>query len=159
MKNNKNTKGFTLIEIIVVISIISIIGVVGTVFIIKGKENSLAKKKEDAFKIFDNALDVYLSNHGEIVSNLQNDVEGSVITLEVLKNEGLVPDNIIDPETKKVVDYKNNYYVLSDAVMLENDTDIDKNGNELCNGRVGINVIKSWNDLSDKVDTSDIIYI
>ena len=116
----KNKKGFTIIEIIAVIAIIGIIGVSGTVLVIKGRENSLNKKRNEAFKVFDNALDVYLSNHSDILTNLEDNVEGAVVTFEVLKNEGLVPDNVLDPETNKVVDYKNNYYVLSDAVMLEN---------------------------------------
>ena len=127
----KNKKGYTLVEIIVVIAIIGIIGVSGTVLVIKGRENSLNKKRNEAFKVFDNALDVYLSNHSEILTNLKDNAEGAVVTFEVLKNEGLVADNIIDPKTNTKVDYKNNYYVLSDAVMLKNEEEAEE---DVCDG-------------------------
>lgn len=152
----KNKKGYTLIEIIIAIALITVIATISIVSITNIKKSSEAKKLNNAFKVFDNALDVYLSNHSEIYENIQNNVEGAVITLEVLKNEGLVSDKIINPITNKLVDYKNNYYVLADAVVDEKNQDVEK----LCDGRVAISVLKSWDELSKNgLDENNVIYI
>ena len=152
----KNKKGYTLIEIIIAIALITVIATISIVSITNIKKSSEAKKLNNAFKVFDNALDVYLSNHSEIYENIQNNVEGAVITLEVLKNEGLVSDKIINPITNKLVDYKNNYYVLADAVVDEENQDEEK----LCDGRVAISVLKSWDELSKNgLDENNVIYI
>lgn len=151
----KNQKGFTLIEIIVSIVLIGIISTISVIVIKNINTKNELKKIEKAYKVFDNALEVYLSNHEEVYKNLNDNVEGAVITLEVLKNEGLVSNNIIDPTTKSKVDYKNNYYVLSNATLLEDKKDTEIN----CDGEVEIEVLKSWKELSDKVDTSSVIYI
>lgn len=154
--SNKKTKGFTLIEIIVAIILLAVIGTSSVVGINYAKDKSKEKKIEKTYSQFDNALDVYLSNHPEVYENLENNVEGAVVTLEVLKNEGLVKDGVIDPITKEKIDYKNNYYVLSDAVLLENPTGSTE---DVCNGQVGLNVLKSWKELSDEIETAEVIYI
>ena len=152
----KNKKGYTLIEIIIAIALITVIATISIVSITNIKKSSEAKRLNNAFKVFDNALDVYLSNHSEIYKNIEDNVEGAVITLEVLKNEGLVSDKIINPITNKVVDYENNYYVLADAVVDEENQDEEK----LCDGRVAISVLKSWDELSKNgLDKSNVIYI
>ncbi|MBQ3021223.1 MAG: type II secretion system protein [Bacilli bacterium] len=151
-------KGFTLIEIIVAIALISIIGVSSVVTINVTKEKNEKKRLEKFYSQFDEALEVYLSSHQEIYTNLQDNVEGAVITLETLKNEGLVKDNIIDPETNQVIDYENKYYILSDAVLLE-DKVTEEDVQNACDGRVEISVINSWGTLKDKVNTSDVIYV
>lgn len=153
-----NKKAFTLLEIIITISIISLVSVsfiVGINFINKKK---LDKQIEKISKTFDNALNVYLSEHSEIYENLSDNVEGAVITLDLLKNEGLIKDKIIDPKTNSAYDYKNNYYVLSDAVLLKTQDEIEKNGENECNGRVEISVFRSWTDISNEASNS-VIYI
>ena len=149
---NKLKNGFTLVEIIVALVLISLISV-GSIVGIKTFSN---KSNNKFYKQFDNALEIYLSDHSEIYTNLSDNVEGAVVTLEVLKNEGLIKDNIIDPNTNEILDYKNNYYVLSDAVLLENE---QPEGEDYCEGQVELEVIKSWETLSGKVDTSDIVYV
>lgn len=152
----KNKKGYTLIEIIIAITLITVIATISIVSITNIKKSSETKRLNNAFKVFDNALDVYLSNHSEIYKNIEDNVEGAVITLEVLKNEGLVSDKIINPITNKVVDYENNYYVLADAVVDEENQDEEK----LCDGRVAISVLKSWDELSKNgLDKNNVIYI
>lgn len=153
-KFNKESKGFTLIEIIVAIVLISVIGVSSVVGVNYAKKVSEEKKIDKTYSQFDEALDVYLSNHPEIYENLESNVEGAVVTLELLKNEGLVTENVINPETNEPIDYENSYYVLSDAVMLSEEAEED-----VCDGQVSLNVLKSWKTLKDKVETSDIIYI
>ena len=150
-----NKKAFTLIEIIVSISIISLISITLIVGINYINKNKLNKKIEKVSSIFDNALNTYLSEHAEIYENLSENVEGAVVTLELLKNEGLIQDNIIDPNTNKAYDYKNNYYVLSDAVLLN---DSEDEAETECNGRVEISVLRSWKDISDAA-TENVIYI
>ena len=154
MKKIKNYKGFTLIEIIVCISLISIICVITFVSISKSNNSKIEK----FYSQFDDALEVYLSTHSEIYDNIYNNVEGAVITLNALKNEGLISDDIIDPETDSIIDYENKYYLLSDAVLLSNVENLEE-GIEQCDGMVEISVLKSWETLKDKVDTSDVIYI
>ena len=146
-----NKKGFTLIEIIVCIILLVLVGV-GSVVGVKVYEN---KSNEKFYKQFDNALEIYLSDHSEIYTNLSDNVEGAVVTLEVLKNEGLIKDNIIDPSTNETLDYSNNYYVLSDAVLLSDEIEEEN----ACKGQVELSVIKSWETLSGKVDTSSVLYV
>ncbi len=148
-----NKKGYTLLEIIIVLGIITIIGV-GSIVGVNIVNN---KKIEKFYDKFDDALSVYLETHNEVYTNLKENVEGSVITLEVLKNEGLISDNLIDPEGNKI-DYENNYYVLSSAKLLDNEED-EEESTDVCEGQVSIEVIKSWETLKDKVDTGNVIYI
>ena len=153
---NRKKHGFTLIEIIVAIGLLTVIGVgsfVGIRSILKNEEN---KKISKTFKKVDEALEIYLANHSEVIENVTDNVEGAVVTLEVLRNEGLIPDNLVDYRTNdnKPLDYKNNYYVLSDAVLLQN----EELGNEsACKGQVSLNVIKNWNLTNH--NTSEVIYI
>ena len=142
----KNKKGFTLIEIIICITLIALIGTGTTVAVV----SSINKKESDILvandETFENALNIYLSNHGEILNNLYNNVEGAVVSLELLKNEGLIVDNLD-------INYKDNYFLLSDAVLVNNPEDGESN----CSGRLSIATIKSW-DLS-KYEPSNVIYI
>lgn len=151
-----NKKGFTLIEIIVCIILIVVIGTGSVVGINYAKNSSTTTKQEKFYKQFDEALEVYLSEHPEIYKNLEENVEGAIVTLEVLKNEGLVKDNQKDPITKEPLDYKNNYYVLADAVLLEDPSGVTEN---TCDGQVSLEVIKRWEILSGSVDTSKVMYI
>ena len=154
----RKKRGFTLIEIIISISIISLVSVIFIVGINYANKKKIDKQIEKVSTIFDNALNVYLSEHSEIYENLSDNVEGAVITLDLLKNEGLIKDKIIDPRTNSVYDYKNNYYVLSDAVLLNSGDEIEENGENECNGRVELNVFRSWKDISDKA-SSGVIYV
>lgn len=140
--------GFTLIEIIICIILITSISVGTTIVVIKNnekKEQNTLKKYETTF---DNALEVYLSNHEEITNNLNNYAKSAAVTLEVLKNDGLISDDLD-------IDYKNNYYLLSNAQLLNNGetTDID-----CANDVVGIEIFKKW-DLSEYEEGKKVIYI
>jgi len=155
-KDNKS--GFTLIEIIVVILLISVVSVSSFVSVRIISNNKEIKKYERFYSQFDDALSLYLALNPEIYENLTNNVEGAIVSLELLKNKGLIADDIKDPTTNDVIDYKNNYYVLSDAVLLKNGEN-EEDTESLCDGRIEIEVIKSWEVLSDKVETDDIIYV
>ena len=140
----KNKRGFTLIEIIICISLIVIIGVSATVVVLKAnktREISILKANE---KKLENALQVYVSNHKEITTNLNNNAKAALVTLETLKNEGLIKDDM-------KVDYKENYFMLSNAVLAPA-------GKFDCeNNVIGIEVFKKW-DLKE-LDGSKVIYI
>ena len=140
----KNKRGFTLIEIIICISLIVIIGVSATVVVLKAnktKEINILKANE---KKLENALQVYVSNHKEITTNLNNNAKAALVTLETLKNEGLIKDDM-------KVDYKENYFMLSNAVLAPA-------GKYDCeNNVIGIEVFKKW-DLKE-LDGSKVIYI
>lgn len=141
-----NKNGFTFIEIIVCIALLSVIGVGATATVV-----SLNNKKENDVLIlneedFENALNIYLSTHNEVLSNLYNSVEGAVVSLELLKNEGLISSDLN-------IDYDDNYFILSDAVLLNNGDNVESE----CNGNVSIQTIKSW-DLKN-VDSSKVLYI
>lgn len=140
----KNKRGFTLVEIIICISLIVIIGVSATVVVLKAnktREINILKANE---KKLENALQVYVSNHKEITTNLNNNAKAALVTLEVLKNEGLIKDDM-------KVDYKENYFMLSNAVLAPA-------GKYDCeNNVIGIEVFKKW-DLKE-LDGSKVIYI
>ena len=139
-----NKKGFTLVEIILCIALLAIVGTGTTIAVVTIANKNETNILEENSKDFENALNIYLETHNEVLNNLYNNVEGAVVSLELLKNEGLIEDNLN-------IDYKKNYFVLSDAVLLS-DGEEDE-----CNGRVLIQTIKSW-DLS-KYDSSDVLYI
>lgn len=139
--------GFTLIEIIICIILITTISIVTTVVIIKNNE----KKEQNTLKkyetIFDNALEVYLSNHEEITNNLNNYAKAAAVTLEVLKNDGLISSDLD-------IDYKNNYYLLSNAKLLDAGNTVKCDGDD----PVSIEVFKKW-DLSEYEDGKKVIYV
>ena len=90
----RKNKGFTLIEIIICIALISIIATTMTITIVKNKrKNELNILEKNSTKL-ENALQVYLANHKEVTYNLKNNTKAAAITLEVLKNEGLIDDTL-----------------------------------------------------------------
>jgi len=93
----------------------------------------------------ESALEIYLSNHPDILYNVNNNFDGGIVSLEVLKNEGLISDKL------KNVDYKDNYFLLSNAYLAPAKDDSE------CENSVSITTIKSW-DLS-KYDSSKVLYI
>lgn len=136
-------RGFTLIEIIICIALIAIIGTAMTFVIINNNKNKQIKTLEKNNKVLENALEVYLENHDEIQDNLENNAKGAVVTLEVLKNEGL-----IDEKQYKGIDLKETYFFLSYSMLSPStSTDCD-------NDVVPLSIISSWN-----VDTDKVVYI
>lgn len=160
-KSKEKIKGFTLIEIIVCLIIITCIGtgsVIGVNTVIKNNKES---KLEKIHTNFDSALEVYLTDNKEVLANINNYAEGAIITLETLKNEGLISDDLIDPTTDELIDYKNNYYVVSNAVLLENPGGLGGAiASDACNNQVSIEVIANW-DLNNLTEAqkSQILYI
>ncbi len=136
-------RGFTLIEIIICIALIAIIGTTMTFVVIKSNKNKQIKILENNNKILENALEVYLENHEEIQYNLENNAKGAVVTLEVLKNEGL-----IDEKQFKGVELKKNYFFLSYS-MLDNKPNTDCENNV-----IPLSIVENW-----KVDTNKVVYI
>ena len=140
-------KGFTLLEIIVVILLITVIGTTSTVVIIKNnnkKEKNVLVENEDNFK---KALEVYLSKHNEIINNINNNVEGAIVSLELLKNEGLINSNL-------KIDYENNYYVVTNA-FLSNEGVEQNIVKETCDNSIGLETIASW---AKSNNTKDVLY-
>lgn len=150
-------RGFTLVEIIISIALLVAIGIGSTMTIITVNKKSEEKELKQIYENFDNALQIYLSSNTDVLNNIDNYVEGAVITLDLLKDEGLIESDIIDPTTNTVIDYTKNYYVLSDAVQLKNES--EEIINTECANQVSISVIRSWvlNDTSINVD--DVLYI
>ncbi len=136
-------RGFTLIEIIICIALIAIISTTMTFVVIKSNKNKQIKTLENNNKILENALEVYLENHEEIQTNLENNAKGAIVTLEVLKNEGL-----IDEKQFKGVELKKNYFFLSYSMLdTKENTDCDNNV-------IPLSIVKNWN-----VDTDKVVYI
>ena len=139
-------KGFTLIEVIVAISLISLIGISTTILIVNNYKNQEIKLLEKYSTTLENALNVYLDIHPEVITNLDENAKGAIVTLETLKNDGLISDNLN-------IEYKKYYYLLSNFKLLE-----DKNEDKTCdNDVIGIDMIKSW-DLN-KYDSKNVIYV
>ncbi len=146
----KKKKGFTLIEIIICISLITIIGVSMTIVIVKNNKKKEIAILEKYSSKFENALQVYLSNHEEITYNLENNAKAAAITLEVLKNEGLIDKNMN-------IDYKKNYFLLSNAKLLEDKTD-DEDNADCDNDVVGVEVFTRW-DLEKNKEGKKVMYV
>lgn len=148
-------KGFTLIEIIVALVLISLIGVTSVVTVTKVNQNKEAKNIQKMNDNLTNALEVYLTNHSEIEENLMLNSKAAVVTLENLKNEGLIQEGLVNPSNNKKFDYKKEYFMLLEGGVAETAGlagSVDCEHNQL-----GINIINSW-DLS-KYDSSNVIYI
>lgn len=142
-----NKKGFTLIEIIVCIALITTISITTSIIVFNKNKNeqTLLEKYSNSFK---NALEVYLSDNNEITYNIKNNAKAAVVTLEVLKNEGLIEKNI------KGIDYKNNYFLLSNALLLD-----EKNTNTDCeNDVISVEVFAKW-DLEKNANGKKVIYV
>ena len=152
-------RGFTLIEIIIAIVLITLLSTTTIISIVHMQKKKANEKYNTVLAKADLALDVYLSNHPEVYENLITNAEGAIVTLEVLKNEGLISDKIKDPNTNKVIDYANNYYVLSDAVLLSDENSSSTQGSKECNGQVGITVIKNWEVLNGTIAEDNVIYV
>ena len=139
-------KGFTLIEIILSITLITLIGVTTIILVINNNKNKEIKLLEKYSTTLENALNVYLDSHPEVMTNLNENAKAAIVTLETLKSEGLISD-------KLNVSYKNNYYLLSNLKLLANESE-DKTCD---NNVIGIDMIKSW-DLN-KYDSKSVIYV
>lgn len=127
MKNN----GFTLVELLAVIGIISVIllVIVPTVdLVLKEQRNRLydgqKKSIQEALKLWGNInIDLLPKNDGDIIT----------LTLNDLKKDGLVEDNIKNPRSDKcyknsnefiIVKIKESYnYIVNDLIDGNNDTD------------------------------------
>ena len=138
-------KGFTLIEIIVCVVLIAVIGTVSVVSVSKvmnsnGEKNILENNTSN----FKDALEVYLSEHTEIIKNVNNNAKAAVVSLELLKNEGLISKDLD-------IDYKNNYFTLSNAILMPPDGSVDE-----CADQIEIKTFASW-ELDDK--STEVIYI
>lgn len=160
-KSKNKTKGFTLIEIIVCLVILTCIGTGSVVGVNTAIKNSNENKLEKIQTNFDSALEVYLENNKDVLANINNYAEGAIITLETLKNEGLISDDLIDPTTKELMDYKNNYYVVSNAILLETTGGLGGAApSDECNNQVSIDVIARWdlNNLTEE-QKNQVMYI
>lgn len=143
MKN----KGFTLIEIIICISLLTLVGTISIMSIIKLTKIKTADLLEKNSRVLNNALEVYLDKHPEITNNVNDNFEGAIVTLEVLKNDGLID---IKGLSKK--EYKKNYFLLSktNIVLSGKFKGKDSCGDNL----LRVASIASWN-----VNTDEVVYI
>lgn len=144
-------KGFTLIEIIICIALIAVIGTVSVVSVnkamsVKGEAKILEKNEPN----FRDALEVYLSTHTEVLENVNDNVKAAVVSLELLKNEGLISEDL-------GIDYKNNYFTLTNAVLLEDTEDLsDVELKDVCANQIEIKTFASW-ELND--DATEVVYV
>ena len=141
-------KGFTLIEIILSLSLISLIGITTTVLILNNNKNKEIKILKQNSQKLENALNVYLDSHPEVTTNLNDNAKAAIVTLETLKSEGLISD-------KLDVNYKNEYFLLSNARLL--DSESEKNKADCNNDVISVEIFKKW-DLTE-TDGSKVIYV
>ena len=142
-------KGFTLIELILSISLIVLVGVTTTVLVINHNKNKEIKILQENSKKLENALNVYLDSHPEVLTNLEDNAKAAIVTLETLKDEGLISKNMD-------VNYKNEYFLLSNAKLLDSEDDTS-NSVDCANNVVAIEIFKKW-DLSSE-DGSKVMYV
>ncbi len=156
MKNGK--RGFTLAEIIICIVLIAIIGTISIVGITRAVANKETKEYSKLNKNLLAALEVYLSTHEEVEENLMLNSKAAVITLETLKKEGLISDDLYNPITKEKLDYTDNYFTLLEGKVVS-DTEIksDANNTSCDYNQIGINIINTW-DLKN-LKNEDVIYV
>ena len=94
-----NKKGVTLVEIIAVIVLLVTIGGIFTVSMVRklnDKENN-----KDTVKQIISAADAYVSANKEEIEKLYEGYNFVDITIKDLKNNGLLNDDIIDPNTNE----------------------------------------------------------
>ena len=137
-----NKKGFTLVEIIAVIVLLVTIGGIFTVSMVRklnDKENN-----KDTVKQIISAADAYVSANKEEIEKLYEGYNFVDITIKDLKNNGLLNDDIIDPNTNEkysddekvritlngstgAVEFtispeeKDNTYLIADDIYLKHD--------------------------------------
>lgn len=145
-------RGFTLIEIIISISLIAIIGTISVVSIVSLRKVKVENLLESNSKVLNNALEVYLEKHPEVTNNVNNNFKGAVVTLQVLKDEGL-----IDIKGLEKTDYEDNYYLLSNSILADGSTYVSDANKECDNNILSVQTVSSW-DL-ENLDKSKIIYI
>ena len=148
-------KGFTLIEIIICVVLLTLITTTSVITINSARKNDSVRKLQNVTDNLTNALKVYIELNSEIEENLILNTKAAVVTLETLKNEGLIEENIINPSTGTEFDYKKSYFTLLEGTSGE----IPLAGESYdCNlDLVGIEVITSWN--LNNLNTNDVIYI
>lgn len=135
-------KGFTMIELVVSIAIITLVGATTTLIIINNNKNKEIKTlKNNSTKLYE-ALQVYLETNKDVINNVNKNAKGAIITLETLKNEGLIKNDLN-------VDYKKKYYLITNAVMAPSNEQINCEKDQ-----VELSIVESWN-----VDTDKVIYI
>ena len=103
-------KGFTLVEVIVVISLIGVICLTSFISYAKVSNASIESEYNTLINKFITASSVYIDNDENLRTSLYNDDNGIKVTLESLKNEGLIKGNIENPITKEKINYKS--YVM-----------------------------------------------
>lgn len=89
-----NKKGFTLIEIIVCLILISLISTISIVAINKNKQN----KNDKLINTIVSSADVYYSMNNDIKEKLNNNYGYLVVSIEELKNNGLLDKNFTVPQ-------------------------------------------------------------
>lgn len=145
-------RGFTLIEIIISISLIAVIGTISIVSIVSLKKTKIENLLESNSEILNTALEVYLEKHPEITNNVNTNFKGAIVTLKVLKDEGL-----IDIKGLSSSAYENNYYFLSNSVLADGSTSVSDANKECDNNILSVQTVSTW-DLKN-LDKSKIIYI
>lgn len=94
-----NKKGFTLVEIIAVIVLLVTIGGIFTVSMVR-KLNDKDNNKDTVKQII-SAADAYVSANKEEIEKLYEGYNFVDITIKDLKNNGLLNDDVIDPNTNE----------------------------------------------------------
>lgn len=145
-------RGFTLIEIIISVSLIAIIGTISIVSIISLRKAKVENLLESNSKVLNNALEVYLEKHPEVTNNVNNNFKGAVVTLQVLKDEGLIDIKGLSKDA-----YEENYYFLSNSVLADGSTAVSDANKECDNNILSVQTVSSWN--LKNLDKSKIIYI
>ena len=154
-----NKKGFTLVEIIAVIVLLVTIGGIFTVSMVR-KLNDKDNNKDTVKQII-SAADAYVSANKEEIEKLYEGYNFVDITIKDLKNNGLLNDDVIDPNTNEkysddekiritlngstgTVEFtispedKDNTYLIADDIYLK----YDDNNTNWCNSDDNVLMIK-----------------
>lgn len=101
--NNKNQKGFTIVEIILSISFVLIIGTISLISFNLIKKYNLVKNLNSMKSTIYQAMNVYIETHNETKEQLYNKKNGIAISLAALEEEGLVDFGNLDIDNQFVV--------------------------------------------------------
>ena len=135
-----NTKGFTLVELIAVIVILSLLALITSTAVTKLVSDAKNDLSETQITLIKSAAETWMADN---LTYLPDTGECSYLTLEDLKNYGLLDSNVLDP--------KNNQEI-SDDLKIKISTTLSKYGNPVRNVEVNPKNIDGCNKIYELIN-------